>query len=104
MPGSQPSRRDRSDSVIWSAVMVSSDIVLLAGFNDLAQRVDPAGDRAVDHGVADPGNDPTDDGWIDNDLDLETLPGGVTEGLDQPFDGGLVERNCGPDLGDCPVP
>ena len=65
-----------------------------------AELLEPAPYRAVDDGVAHPGDDATEDGGIDDDLDRHPLAGGPSERVGEP---GLlvgVEGESGADLGD----
>src|SRR6516165_3564390 len=100
--GVKSARRERSAAVMSEVSMekVSVMEVPVLASEGLAQLLEPAPHRPVDDGVADAGDDATEDRRIDDDLDRDPLAGGPSEGVGE---AGLlvgVEWIGGADLGD----
>src|SRR5450631_4073846 len=106
--GTKVSTWRRSASAISSALMVNSGMTPPPWWSGggsthasdlLLELLETVTDRAVDHGVADSGDDPAEDRRVHDHLDLDSFAGRVAERIGEPLGLGLVERDGAAHLG-----
>src|SRR4051794_27095309 len=80
--GRKPSRWRRRTLVISSALMLSVvSVICVSLLERFSELFEAATDGAVDHGVADAGDEAADDGWVLDDFELDLLAGRLLQGL-----------------------